>query len=115
MKPLAQALKGNKNIEMLIINSDKTTDKIIKPLVEALEKNSKIDSINIISQALNDESALAIADLLKVKKIRLETPRITDTGAQALADALKHNESLRTLSLTETNDAQVFFITKALK
>mmetsp|Transcript_8758 Transcript_8758/g.10019 ORF Transcript_8758/g.10019 Transcript_8758/m.10019 type:complete len:136 (+) Transcript_8758:173-580(+) len=69
-------------------------------LCDVLKRNSKLSSLNLLNNSIGPNQARNIAELLKLNDSLLELrlgQNPTETGAVAIADALKVNQSLRIL------------------
>ncbi|CAL1167424.1 unnamed protein product [Cladocopium goreaui] len=106
-KALEKALRRNRSIkDRLPLDAPVR----LKVVADALERNSLGTSVTVdpAEDQIDDQKAKAVAQLLKsgspvksVKSIDLGNTCISDDGAQALAEALRCNQTLEVLCLQE--------------
>lgn len=106
---LADMLLVNKTLQYVNLNGNNIGDKGVRSISASLLVNSSIKVIILSGNKISDEGAKYLADLLAInrslQKIDLRSNEIDEYGwgAALLADALKCNQSIRTLHLPENN------------
>ena len=94
---LAEALQGNKILNVLSIASNLITDEGAKAIAEALLENEALIELSLQGNQITDEGAIAIAGAVQANPmlsvLNLEHNQIGDEGGRALLDALKSNAS----------------------
>ena len=118
---LACALKANRTITILHLNSNNVRDGGAVALAQALKANRAITDLDLNSNNIGDEGAIAMADALKANRaltvLSLHSNNIGDEGAVALAEALKANRAVTQLDLHSNNigDGGAVAFAQALK
>mmetsp|Transcript_3937 Transcript_3937/g.4537 ORF Transcript_3937/g.4537 Transcript_3937/m.4537 type:complete len:971 (-) Transcript_3937:1477-4389(-) len=101
---IAEALRGNESLVQLILcGSDSITPAGIVILGECITHNRALTNLNLDFVAVEDSGAHALASALKVNTclncLSLSNSDITDIGARSLSSALEVNSTLTHLNL----------------
>ena len=100
---LAKALKKNKILTTLKLESNQINSKGATALADALIKNETLTTLHISENKIGDKGAIALASALiqnkSLKTLYISDNEIGDEGAIAMANALMKNEVLRKLRL----------------
>ena len=78
-----------------------------KILIQLYKNDPTLTKLDLVGDNIGDSGAQALAEALKVNQsitsLALENNNIGDSGAQALAEALKDNQAITWLSLWDNN------------
>ena len=100
---LAKALKKNKILTTLKLESNQINSKGATALADALIKNETLTTLHISENKIGDKGAIALASALiqnkSLKTLYISDNEIGDEGAIAMANALMENKTLVTLRL----------------
>lgn len=87
---IANALKGNNNIQTLKLSGNEFGDEGLKHLCEALKSNKNIVSLDISNNGLTDKSAVYLSDMLQeqgsnsIKHLDVSSNQIEEAGLSKL-------------------------------
>lgn len=103
MDALAEALKSNATLQILLLQHSRIGDAGAQVLAEALKSNVTLQRLGLWKTQIGNAGAQALAEALQgnatLHGIAFSQNRIGDAGAQALAKALEINATLQILDL----------------
>ena len=106
-KLLAEAIKVNKILKILHINSNRVSDDGIASISDSLKSNNSLQELHMGDNNITSEGAKKIAEAIKVntilKILHINSNRIFDDGVASISYSLKSNNSLQELHMDDNN------------
>jgi hypothetical protein len=103
IKPIAEALKGNKSVIEVNISRNNIGDEGVKVFAAALRVNQTIRNLDLSSNRLSGKGVEYLAEALKenhsITELNLSYNFMGNDGMEALAKVLKNNKSIVKLTL----------------
>ena len=102
LQTISESLKHNKTLKCLGVSNCGMTDTGVASLADALRTNNTLEELHIAYNRIHEEGALHIADILRnarISELFLDGDPIGDKGLKIIFEALKHNTTLKQLSV----------------